>query len=249
MNVIVVVPCYNEAERLDRQAFVRAMASDENLRLVLVDDGSEDATLDVLRGLAEELGPSAAVLSLPENAGKAEAVRRGVNFALDPERADWSPGAVGYWDADLSTPLDEVPRFVEILEHEPGARAVIGSRVKLMGRHIDRRVWRHYLGRVFATLAALSLGFPVYDTQCGAKLFRVDDDVRRIFQQPFTTRWAFDVELLARIAAIHGREIGSRRVVVELPLRQWKDVSGSKVRASALPRMLVDLVRVYRRYR
>ena len=96
---------------------------------------------------------------------------------------------VGYWDADLATPLDAVPRFLAVFEDRPGVNLVLGSRVKLLGRTIDRHAWRHYLGRVFATLVSEMLHLAVYDTQCGAKLFRSTDALRRVLTRPFTTSY------------------------------------------------------------
>ena len=64
-----------------------------------------------------------------------------------------SPHAIGFWDADLATPLSELPAFVDLLAARPEIELVIGSRVKLMGRSIERRAWRHYSGRLFATAA------------------------------------------------------------------------------------------------
>lgn len=245
-EVVIVVPCYNEARRLEPDAFVRATKAMPGLRIRFVDDGSTDETRFVLARTVERIGRGRAHLqALPANVGKAEAVRAGVSSVLE----DDTPFAVGYWDADLSTPLADVERFTEVLEDRPETLAVIGSRIRLMGRAVQRRAARHYGGRVFATLASLVLGFPVYDTQCGAKLFRATDEVRTLFDTSFVTDWAFDVELLARLASARGRDLGSRGVVVEHPLMEWVDVSGSKVRVSDLPRMLYDLAVIHRRYR
>lgn len=246
-KVCLVVPCYNEAERLDSEAFLSAVREIDGLHLLFVDDGSTDATPDVLRRLMERLPAGRGrLLPLERNVGKAEAVRRGILGAFADAPADLL--AVGYWDADLSTPLAAVSDLAGALRAAEATSVVLGSRVKLLGRQIDRRAIRHYSGRVFATLASLALRLPVYDTQCGAKLFRASPETREVFEPPFVTRWAFDVELLARLARRYGQDIGVRKVVVEYPLREWTDVPGSKVRVRDLPRMIRDVGVVYLRY-
>ena len=108
---------------------------------------------------------------------------------------------------------------------------------------------RHYLGRVFATAASLTLRLPVYDTQCGAKLFRCTDEVRALFAEPFVTGWIFDVELIARL--IRGRGEGGTPVsaaICELPLYRWADVSGSKVKSTDFLVAFREMLRIWRRY-
>src|SRR5207248_10840878 len=114
--------------------------------------------------------------------------------------------SIGFWDADLATPFSELPGFLAILESRAAIQIVIGARVRLLGRDISRRPSRHYVGRVGATLIASSLGLAVYDTQCGAKLFRVNDTMRKVFAAPFLSRWIFDVEIIARFVQMRGRD-------------------------------------------
>ncbi len=121
---IIVVPCYNEAERLDVEAFVRAASELEDLKFLMVNDGSTDATAAVLEKLETSVPGSFESLTLPANRGKAEAVRQGLMRAI-AQGAD----QVAFWDADLSTPLEEIPRFLEALAATPQRLAVFGSRI------------------------------------------------------------------------------------------------------------------------
>jgi len=230
-RVIVAIPCFNEERRMPRDS-VRALVRDSSLDVVLVDDGSTDGTHDLLESLRGEAPDRIALLTLPANGGKAEAVRHGLLSALD--RAD----IVGYADADFATPPEELCRLAGVLR-DSRADAVLGSRIAFLGAHIERNPIRHYLGRVFATGASLVLERPVYDTQCGAKFIRVSDVLRAALAAPFRSRWAFDVELLGRLwAADPSYE------VVEEPLRRWVDVKGSKVRPTAMLRAGLELVSI-----
>lgn len=241
-TVTLIVPCYNEANRLDVDALGVALDRYDELQLLLVDDGSTDRTLDTLRAAAVSHPARTHVLPLPRNVGKAEAVRLGLRQALAAH-----PDFVGYWDADLATPFEALSDFLTVFEYQPHLEVVIGSRVQLLGRHITRSTMRHYAGRVFATCASLVLGLPVYDTQCGAKLFRATPVLARILDQPFTTRWIFDVELLARYLDA-AREDGRRgpQLIYELALKTWTDQPGSKVRGSDGVRAALDLWHIYR---
>lgn len=241
----IVVPCYNEAARLEREQILRFAAAQPALHLLFVDDGSRDETRSLLDSMAAEQ-PSISVVAQPRNLGKAEAVRRGMNeaFAHDPIY-------VGYWDADLATPLEEIPRFVELLDAHPEVDVLFGSRVKLLGRTIDRRASRHYLGRVSATAISLTLGLAVYDTQCGAKLFRASPACRALFARPFATHWVFDVEIVARMIRAHRAGAGPdpTAAIREIPLRSWRDVAGSKVRPVDFFKSMLELLRIRRLYR
>jgi dolichyl-phosphate beta-glucosyltransferase len=243
-RVAVVIPCFNEAPRLDVEAFASAHLEGRELELVFVDDGSTDGTLGVLEAIRARRSGLTAIVEPRPNAGKAAAVRRGVLHALER-----GPDAVGFWDADLATPLSELPAFVQVLEQHPEVDVVIGSRVKLMGRTIERRAWRHYIGRVFATAASMALELPVYDTQCGAKLFRVTPSIGHVFESPFLARWVFDVELLARLLAAHpGGPDAAARSIYELPLTRWADVHGSKLKPIDVVTAAIDLARIRVRY-
>jgi glycosyltransferase involved in cell wall biosynthesis len=234
LSAVIVVPCYNEAARLDPEAFNRFLARESNVRLLFVDDGSSDATADVVRAFGREWPGRVSLLQLGRNQGKAEAVRRGI---LDA--ATLGSELIGYWDADLATPLTEIPAMASAFANN-GVGMVIGSRVRLLGRDVHRSAFRHYFGRAFATFASMQLRVPVYDTQCGAKLFRAAPAIVALFSRPFRLRWCFDVEVLARFNAL-GQSCGA---CIEHPVSRWVDAAGSKLTLRQALRVLPELARL-----
>ncbi len=239
----IVVPCYNEARRLDLQVFLAHILRHHDTFL-FVNDGSTDETGRLLDELCDVCPASFRVLHLPQNRGKAEAVRQGMLAAFErPIRY------AGYWDADLATPLDAVAEFRTYLDQHPRVEALLGARVRLLGRQIERQTLRHCLGRLFATAAACVLKIPVYDTQCGAKLFRATQRVRGMFARPFRTTWIFDVELLARLLETVPADHEASELIHELPLTAWRDVAGSKVKARDFVRAAGQLATIWQTYR
>lgn len=235
--VTIVVPCFNESARLPSAAFLDFMRA-HDVGFLFVDDGSTDATAEVLGELASASEGRATVLVLETNVGKGEAVRRGLRLALEAGAT-----IVGYLDADLATPLAELPALVARFDGEPDLCALTAARVRLQGSNIDRRPVRHYAGRVFATAASIVLGHPYYDTQCGAKLFRRCPRLETALAEPFASRWIFDVELLGRLLSPPS-ELPGPSQVVEAPIHAWRDVGGSKVRPGTFVRAPVELARI-----
>jgi glycosyltransferase involved in cell wall biosynthesis len=242
-GALIVVPCFNEARRLPGDAFRAYCARVPDVEFLFVNDGSTDDTLAVLRALEATLPGRVGVLDLPQNGGKAEAVRQGM-------RAGFKAGAdlVGYWDADLATPLDEIARFRAVLAARPRVDMVLGARVQLLGRLVRRSPIRHYLGRVFATGVSLFLRLPIYDSQCGAKLLRNRAELAALFDEPFCVNWTFDVELLARLIRSVPRPQSASERLYELPLERWEDVAGSKVTAGDFFVAFAEIARLWRRY-
>jgi dolichyl-phosphate beta-glucosyltransferase len=244
-SAVVIIPCYNEARRLQISTFQDFTCDGHPLRFLFVNDGSTDETLMVLKSLQRYDPQRFTFLDLPRNGGKAEAVRAGLLRAFDAG-SDY----VGYWDADLATPLGAILDFCDLLDASPDLMVVFGARVRLLGRAIERRAIRHYLGRVFATAASLVLGIAVYDTQCGAKLFRMSPETKSLFQEPFVTKWLFDVEIVARlIQARWGKNLPPvDSIIYEFPLYSWRDVAGSKVKPLDFVKAFFGLVMIYWKY-
>jgi dolichyl-phosphate beta-glucosyltransferase len=229
-RAVLILPCFNEAKRL-RIADIDSLAL--QCDMFFVDDGSTDDTASMLRTLVAKASTNR-LICLPSNQGKGAAVQAGLRAAL-PFLGDGD--LVGFADADFATAASEILRLRELLQRSLHCDVVIASRLKRLGAEIERNVVRHLAGRVFATAASFALGLPIYDTQCGAKWFRVNDKLRAAVAADFHSRWAFDVELLGRLHV-------AGATIIEEPLRQWRHVAGSKLRPFAAVRAGLDLFEI-----
>ena len=237
-KITIIIPCYNEADRLDTQAFV-TWVKEVDVSLVFVDDGSTDNTASLLQELCSEAQEGASYFSLEKNQGKAEAVRQGLLHAF-------STGAdlAGYLDADLATSLAEAEIIIEKLLASD-KKVAMGARVALADREIQRGLVRHYLGRVFATFASSGLKATFYDTQCGAKFFRNTVRLQETLALPFETRWVFDVELLWRLLYGPFESVPyDSNAFMEVPLQAWQDKAGSKLNMGQTASILADCFRL-----
>jgi glycosyltransferase involved in cell wall biosynthesis len=241
----IIVPCFNEESRLRLDLFSRFLQEEQTIRFLFVNDGSADGTLRLLRQFALEHPERVSVLDKPVNAGKAEAVRDGMRQAMFADKPDY----VGFWDADLATPLGAIPELLREFTANPAIEMVFGARVRLLGHRVNRNPLRHYLGRVFASAVSIMLRLPIYDTQCGAKIFLVTPGLSEVLSAPFHSRWIFDVEILARFEALRKGDVSYlENTVYEYPLPEWNDVRGSKVTSGAFLRATFELFGIWRRY-
>lgn len=231
----IIVPCYNEADRLNSDAFLRYIETTKNIDFVFVNDGSQDATESRLKALQSKRPDRISILSLSHNSGKAEAVRQGLLFAIEKNAR-----LVGYWDADLATPLNAIDDFVRVAKRCK-VSIIFGSRRQLLGHRIERTFWRRSVSRICAVLARQAVRLPIGDTQCGAKLFRNTPELRTELEKPFTAGWLFDVELFARLS----RRFGDRnQQFYELPLCEWSEIAGSKVSTDAILKSGLNMLRI-----
>jgi len=242
MKFALIIPCYNEEVRLSIESYESFITKNPHFTLFFINDGSTDQTLSILKQFSNQCLDNIIVLSLEANSGKAEAVRRGVQKALSHQSYDY----LGYWDADLATPLSEIPRFEKIIQEE-SSWVVLGARIVRAGAHIERIWYRHILGRSFATMVGVATGLPIYDTQCGAKFFK-QDIAKLILNTEFISDYLFDIELFMRLKRKFGEAVFLENVY-ELVLKKWEDVSGSKVRLIDFLKAPLELYKITRIYR
>jgi dolichyl-phosphate beta-glucosyltransferase len=232
----IVIPFYNEEKRFEA-ARIRELASDPSVEVLAVDDGSRDRTVELLSEVVATSNGKIDLLKLDRNGGKGEAVRCGMLTAVARGKR-----TVGFTDADFSTRPRELLQLLERIDAHDDLDVLIASRVLLVGRKVERKAMRHYLGRLFATIAANILRTPFYDTQCGAKFFRVTPAFEAALLEPFVSRWAFDVELLGRLLiGTPGAPGVPLERIREVPLEEWVDAGGSKVTTAAMMKTLADL--------
>ena len=242
-DIGIVVPCYNEMNRIQLSEFSQFLISNDFIFFCFVNDGSTDGTQKFLADFVNLNPERSQLINLSKNQGKAEAVRQGVNTLLKSSKFQ----LVGYWDADLAAPLTEIRRFIHKFKSNNELKAVCGSRILRLGSSIRRSVFRHYFGRIFATVVSNMLKIPVYDTQCGAKIF-LAEFAEYIFSEKFLSRWFFDVELFARSIEHIGRQ-NTIHGVFELPLSQWHDQGQSKVTWANVLQTPLELLKIYIFYR
>jgi dolichyl-phosphate beta-glucosyltransferase len=236
MDCLISIPCFRESKRLPifLDALCAELASAPfTASVVIVDDGSGSPEQSLTRSIVDEFRsryPSilAEPVFLKRNFGKGGAVYAG----WKTHSSESAPKLLCFVDADGAVPASEVGRLIEELLADQRHRwdALFGSRVKMLGATLDRRITRHYIGRVFATLVSTLTGIEIYDSQCGLKVIR-RSAYAAIENQLQETRFVFDVELTLLLL-----QRGFK--VREIPIN-WKEVPGSKVR------LLRDTIRMF----
>ncbi|QRM88719.1 glycosyltransferase [Lacinutrix sp. WUR7] len=241
MKISIIIPCYNEEQRLNQDAFKAYSNDNQFIDFLFVNDGSSDNTANILKELSAT-NNNFSFLDLNQNQGKAGAIREGVLSLQENNTYDF----IGYFDADLATPLFEINNFLEQIEKRKDMLFIMGTRFARMGAQINRKASRHYIGRIFATLVSWILKIPVYDTQCGAKLIH-KNIVFSLFKDPLITKWLFDVELLARLEKLIGYK-QAKQVILEVPLQQWDEIAGSKLKPTDFLQAPIELLKIWKKY-
>lgn len=231
-----LVPCYNESKRLDISGFMSAAEANPEVHFYFLNDGSTDDTVDAFKRMKQE-HPNIFYFDYKVNQGKAEVIRKSMI-----QLADNSYPYIGFLDADLATPLDEFLRLLHIAEEQDDVEIILGSRVKLKGWDIQRNAIRHWFSRIVLTIIDSIFRLEIYDTQCGCKIFR-NQHVEAVFSQPFVTKWLFDIEIFIR----YTRSIKGIKIL-EIPLKQWQEVRGSKIKWVDFISVPWNILQLYLKY-
>lgn len=225
---MIIVPCYNEVDRLRIEEF---KSHSDKIDFYFADDGSVDNTYSLL----EDNG--FIVLRSEENIGKGHILYRTyheLKNMVDLDLYEW----VGYWDADLTIPLDTIKKI--LASNLQSTHAVWSSRQRKLALKYDEKLSRRITGRSFAFLIKIFFNIKIHDTQCGAKLFR-PTLLPKVFQSPFKSRWLFDIEIYLRLRD---------NSILEWPLTHWSENGLSRVRLSreVIP-VIYDTFRIFWNYR
>ena len=225
----VVVPAYNEEERLPRTlARLHEYYSGQGYtyEVIVVSDGSSDGTAELVREFSAQ-HPQFRVVDYRPNRGKGYAVRTGIEEATGE--------LILFCDADLATPQEETEKLLDHMRQ--GADVAFGSRpLRDSKLEIHQPFYREMLGRFFNKLVQLMAVRGIEDTQCGFKMF-TSKAAHEIFRRCTLDGFSFDFEAL-----MIGRDLGYR--MDEVPIR-WAHQEGSKVvLLRDGPRMLRDLFKL-----
>jgi len=238
----VIIPCYNESGRILKEEFVTFASANPWCHFLFVNDGSTDDTLDSLNQLGQ-LQPRMTVLSLPQNRGKAEAVRVGMLAALNDARFHY----FAYLDADLAIPLEEFKRIFDLTLQQPNLEFTYLAKIPRKDAEVSQPMKRFLMGRSLALLTRMSLRLPIYDTQCGCKVM-IRKVAHLVFEAPFISPWLFDIELFHRLLRSCGRGYFAAHTL-QVPLDKLEDRGSSHVKGRDIFKLPFEFWTIHRTYR
>jgi glycosyltransferase involved in cell wall biosynthesis len=239
LKYCIVVPAFNEETRILTDDFIEFLNSNNDFHFLFVNDGSTDKTLDVLKDLVDK-SEQMNLLDLPLNCGKAEAIRKGMEISLAKNEFDF----LGYLDADLAIPLNELLRLKKLAESN--YEFIFSSKRSTPDNELEVKFKRFFIGRTLSTMVGLSLRLDVYDTQCGCKMMS-NKIAQVVFKEPFISSWLFDIEIFWRIINSFGRTfiISSFK---EVPVNKLIDRGGSRIKMSDLVSLPFEFLKIHFHY-
>jgi len=233
----VVIPCYNEADRLLNNKFIQFIDKHTGYFLCFVNDGSTDNTLEVLNNLQKGREDFVHIYNCQQNKGKAEAVRLGMLYLNQYEEFDY----IGFLDADLSTDFCDFEELVRTIESS-NYKIVSGSRIDRMGANISKNSFRGIISKTINFFICSLLQMNFKDTQCGAKVFR-KDIINISFKNHFVSKWLFDIEIFLRLKKHYSLK-KVEKMICEKPLNRWIHVDGSKLSFTDSLKILLQLFKI-----
>jgi len=241
-NIVgIVIPCYNEENRLKSAKFTQFVEDKLGYHLCFVNDGSTDKTLDVLNEISKGREGYISVYDCAQNGGKAEAVRQGIlHLAKDPQ-IDY----FGYLDADLSTNFSDFEDLVQTISNSD-FQIIGGSRMARMGADITKEGSRAIISKTVNLIIRRILGMSFNDTQCGAKVM-TREIAENMFNDKFLTSWLFDVEIFLRMKKFYGVD-SVQDLICEQPLKRWIHEDGSHLSMKDSIKIVGQLLQIRLKY-
>ena len=145
MKVVIIIPCYNEADRVDTNNFIDYLSQNTHLHYIFVDDGSTDNTNLIINQSISKFDSLVSLLINETNKGKAESVRLGVI-----ESYKMNPDYIGFLDADLAAPIGEIDNLLKIIKKDKTKEVVFASRIQLIGNAIKRTFYETIIINMFS---------------------------------------------------------------------------------------------------
>jgi glycosyltransferase involved in cell wall biosynthesis len=212
----IVIPYFNELKRFPLNTFVENAKEMSSTTFILVDDGSTDGLTPLIKEflIVHEMN-NIVILVQEQNLGKAAALHAGFTYSTTIGSSE-----IGFLDADFSTSLVEIQRLFDIM-NSTNANAVIGSRQTTSDNFIKVDWHRLLAGKLFSAFVRFYFQINLIDTQCGAKVFKVNETLLKSLEQPIINPWLYDLQLLIPIIKKGGS-------VAEVVLKEWKNGSESK---------------------
>ena len=236
-KLAIVIPCYNEQQRLKKSSILELINHQEKVEVYLVNDGSTDRTLEFITDLSKN-HEGISVINYSKNQGKAKTIYKSFLELSKLKKITH----FGYLDADFSTESKDFLKMHQVLLNSD-KEYIFGSRILTLNTQIYRKTYRHFIGRIIITFINFFFKLGIYDTQCGAKIFnrRI---LNSIIEKEFVTNWLFDIEIFIRLSNVKLLDVG-----FEYPLQKWRDVNGSKIKKIDSLYIVLDIFKLIRSYR
>ncbi|MFV0176804.1 glycosyltransferase [Empedobacter falsenii] len=234
-KIVIIIPCYNEEVRLNID-YIKQIVTDTDLQIYFANDGSTDNTFSLIESICKQL-PNCFYINFSQNEGKAMTIYKSIKLLTARNEFDY----IGYFDADFSTPPNQLINIVEYLKNND-VGFVFASRIKKLNSKIIRKTYRHFIGRSILTIINFKHKLGIYDTQCGCKIFS-KEIIDIGFKDTFKTTWLFDVEVFIRLKKSKLLAKG-----IEYPIEEWRDIEGSKLKLNHFAKIFKEIITLYTKY-